>query len=112
AAFWLLTLHGRGSSIHHTRPLLSDLLDGRGISAYRERESVMRRLARLTAGGVLALVALNGCANMSLPACMATAALIGPAPGAVGGGVGTHNIEKGPTTNGQVAAGAAAGAVA
>jgi hypothetical protein len=71
----------------------------------------MRRLVRLTAGGVLVLVALNGC-GLRRPACMTVAALSGAVPLAVGGGVGTHNIEKGPTPNGQVAAGAAAGAVA
>ena len=50
----------------------------------------MRRLVRLTAGGVLALVALNGCAGMSRPACMATAALAGAIPGGVGGGPGSR----------------------
>src|SRR5262245_60937322 len=62
-------------------------------------------------GSVLFALA-TGCANMSRPACMATAGLIGAVPGAVGGGVGTHNLEECHTPSGQTAAGAAAGAIA
>ena len=74
----------------------------------------MRRLVRMTAGGIIAALALSGCAHFegNRAACLATASLIGSVPLAVGGGVGTHNIEKGSTPSGQVAAGAAAGAIA
>lgn len=74
----------------------------------------MRRLVRMTAGGMIVAVALSGCASFegNRPACLATAALLGAIPGGVGGGVGTHNIETGDTPSGQVAAGAAAGAIA
>jgi hypothetical protein len=74
----------------------------------------MRRLVRMMAGGVIAAVALSGCAHFqgNRAACLATASLIGSVPLAVGGAVGTHNLENGDTPSGQVAAGAAAGAVA
>ena len=74
----------------------------------------MRRLVRMTAGGMIAAVALSGCAHFegNRAACLATASLIGSVPLAVGGAVGVHNIENGSTPSGQVAAGAAAGAIA
>lgn len=74
----------------------------------------MRRLVRMTAGGMIVAVALSGCAAFegNRSACLATSALIGSVPLAVGGGVGTHNLETGDTPSGQVAAGAAAGAIA
>ena len=74
----------------------------------------MTRLARMTAGMMIAAVALSGCGYFggNRAACLATASLIGAVPLAVGGGVGTHNIETCATPSGQVAAGAAAGAVA
>jgi hypothetical protein len=77
----------------------------------------MRPLMRLTAGGLLALVALSGCATLqeNRPACLAVATLAGAIPAAVGGAVGVHNINRDnnpDVPNGHVAAGAAAGAVA
>jgi hypothetical protein len=63
---------------------------------------------------MIVAVALSGCSMFgdNRAACLATASLIGAVPLAVGGGVGTHNIETGDTPSGQVAAGAAAGAIA
>src|SRR5262249_58615434 len=77
----------------------------------------MRRLTRLTAAGLLALVALNGCATLqeNRPACLAASTLAGAIPGAVGGAVGVKNINRDnnpDVPNGHIAAGAAAGAVA
>ena len=74
----------------------------------------MRRLLQMTAHGTILAVTLSGCATFegNRPACLATASLLGAIPLAVGGGVGTHNIEECGTPSGQVAAGAAAGAVA
>src|SRR5262245_13994321 len=87
----------------------------------------MRRLMRLTTAGVLALVALSGCATLqeNYPACMAVAGLAGAIPLAVGAAVGCHNLEtpvrnqpnnpndlSRSVPNGHIAAAAAAGAVA
>jgi outer membrane protein OmpA-like peptidoglycan-associated protein len=71
---------------------------------------VMKR----TALAVVITFVMTGCATMREHpvACRATAALIGGTLGAVGGGVGTHEIEKEPVDDGEVAAGAAAGLVA
>src|SRR5215468_4907269 len=101
-----------------TRPLLSDLVDGTGLPpSERGGESVMRRLTRLTAAGLLALVALNGCATLqeNRPACLAASTLAGAIPGGVGGAVGVKNINRDnnpDVPNGHIAAGAAAGALA
>ena len=114
ACFGYWTVRGRASSMPSSRALLSGLAHGCELANYRERERVMRRLVRMTAGGMIVAVALSGCAAFegNRAACLATSALIGSIPLAVGGGVGTHNIETGSTPSGQVAAGAAAGAVA
>ena len=73
-----------------------------------------RKLRVIAGGALLAFgVGVSGCATLreNPAACKAVAGLTGGTLGAVGGGVGTHNIENGPTTDGQVAAGAAAGLV-
>src|SRR5262249_7992548 len=76
-----------------------------------------RRWVRLTAGGVVVMVALSGCATLqeNRPACLALSALAGAVPGGVGGAVGVKNINRDnnpDVPNGHIAAGAAAGAVA
>jgi outer membrane protein OmpA-like peptidoglycan-associated protein len=70
-------------------------------------------LIKRTAMAVVIAFAMTGCATMRehRVACEATAALIGGTLGAVGGGVGVDQIEKGPD-DGEIAAGAAAGLVA
>ena len=66
-----------------------------------------------TAVAVAIALAMSGCATLrdNPVACKALATLIGGTLGAVGGGVGVDQIEKGPD-DGEIAAGAAAGLVA
>jgi OOP family OmpA-OmpF porin len=70
-------------------------------------------LKKRTAAALVIAFVMTGCATMREHpvACKATAALIGGTLGAVGGGVGVNEIEKGPD-DGEIAAGAAAGLVA
>jgi outer membrane protein OmpA-like peptidoglycan-associated protein len=70
-------------------------------------------LIKRTAVAVVIAFVMTGCATMREHpvACKATAALIGGTLGAVGGGVGVHEVENDPD-DGEVAAGAAAGLVA
>src|SRR5262249_61803030 len=77
----------------------------------------MKRLVRLTAAGLLAMVALTGCSAMqeNRPLCIALASLGGAVPGAVGGAVGVKNVNRDNNPgniNGHIAAGSAIGAVA
>ena len=71
-------------------------------------------LIKRTAVAVVIAFVMTGCASMREHpvACKATTALIGATLGAVGGGVGVHEIEKEPVDDGEIAAGAAAGLVA
>jgi hypothetical protein len=75
----------------------------------------MRHLTKRPSGIALALVAaggLIGCGPMSQRAmCQIGMTGTGAALGAIGGGVGVYQIEKGPD-DGEIAAGAAAGLVA
>ncbi len=70
-------------------------------------------LKKRTALAVVIAFAMTGCGWLSEHpvACRAGAALTGATLGAVGGGVGVQNVEKGPDS-GEVAAGASAGLVA
>jgi outer membrane protein OmpA-like peptidoglycan-associated protein len=70
-------------------------------------------LIKRTAVAVIIAFAMTGCGWLREhpTACRAGAALTGATLGAVGGGVGVENIEKGPDS-GEVAAGAAVGLVA
>ena len=66
-----------------------------------------------TAVAAAIALAMSGCATLrdNPTACKVGATLIGATLGAVGGGVGVDQIEKGPD-DGEIAAGAAAGLVA
>ena len=66
-----------------------------------------------TAVAVAIALATSGCATLreNPVACKTVFTLIGGTLGAVGGGVGVNEIEKGPD-DGEIAAGAAAGLVA
>jgi OOP family OmpA-OmpF porin len=70
-------------------------------------------LIKRTAVAVAIAFAMSGCATLREHpvACKTAATLLGGTLGAVGGGVGVDQIEKGPD-DGEVAAGAAAGLVA
>jgi len=71
----------------------------------------MRFLRKITAGGVLAVLSLTGCAQMrSDPMCKYGMPILGGALGATGGGLGVSEIEPTPS-KGEVAGGAAAGLV-
>src|SRR5262249_34347849 len=76
---------------------------GRNVSMWIERTAVAAAIA----------LAMSGCATLrdNPTACKVGATLIGATLGAVGGGVGVDQIEKGPD-DGEIAAGAAAGLVA
>jgi hypothetical protein len=66
-----------------------------------------------TAVAAAIALAMSGCASMreDPTACKVATTLIGATLGAVGGGVGVDQIEKGPD-DGEIAAGAAVGLVA
>ncbi len=66
-----------------------------------------------TAVAAAIALAMSGCATLQdhPTACKVGATLLGATVGAVGGGVGVFNIEKGPD-NGEIAAGASVGLVA
>jgi len=76
----------------------------------------MRKLTKAPSGIALALLAaggLTGCGPMSQRLmCQMGVTGTGAVLGALGGGIGTAQIEKEPVTNGEIAAGAAAGMAA